>query len=1237
MDMKMKMKLLDMTLIGLLSAGVLSAGVSPAMAQDAQPEGEPRDSTATTSAAQCNGDECRSGEGLLFRVRTRGEERPVAVGADADALQQNRRVDVIREDLPGTAKIAGKFAIDLPNGGVIWATEDPALGAPILNVQSGSTAPFENGRIAKPLRFHGYTNYASFIRKLEVTVYRGTDVDLATPLATIELPVSNVSDVEWNGVLPADLGLHPGDELLYVARAYGTEGTFDETQGQRIQLVKPEDYERGVQALRDDAQRTLGHSVADGADAQSQLIANSIYGQSTLRLQNIPIHGSRVRIFGRDIARDTQLTINGQSFPIDLERKFVAEFLEPIGAHSYAVMLKTGNGAAVEKALDVNVTGKYAFLVALADVTLSDNNASGNVEPLAGDERFDDDFIAEGRLAFYLKGKVKGKYLVTAQADTREREVSELFDGFLDADPQDVFRRLDPDQYYPVYGDDSTTYRDVDTQGKLYVRVDWDRNQALWGNFNTGITGTEYAQYQRSLYGAALNWRSRGTTQLGDPKSELRAFGSEAQTALGHTEFLGTGGSLYYLRHTDVLAGSDKLTLEVRDRTTGRTEARVDLQRGADYEIDELQGRLILTRPLAQVTRENVRTLTRDAPLDGYEQLLLADYEYVPVGFDNDDASLGLRGKQWFGEHLAIGGTWVDENRSGDDYSVKGVDLTLQAGRGTYLKAEQTRTEATVAPLFYSDNGGLSFVQRNATVGARRGDATAVEARANFKELGWTEHDWSVGAWWRDLDAGYSVSRFDNGLAIEEWGAEFLGYFTQRFSLFGRHSRAERGNEALEQSQLTADWRITDNARFGAELRRVREQHVGSDLDATLAALSYRQRIGSMLELYGIAQGTLDHDDGYENNNLLTLGARYLFGDRSSVGAEVSSGSRGHGGKLEAEYRMSQDHTLYGAYGYSTDSTERDPLFNSALQNGWTLGQRWRLGSQVNLFNESQFLKDTRAGTSGIAHTFGMDFYPAEGWNTGFSVMDGELDAATGQVHRRAYGVSGGRTDERTQWSSKLEYRKDSGAEQREQWVTTNRLFLKINEDWRLAARVNYADTQDDIIAAAGAKLAETNIGFAWRPHDNTRWAAFGKYTYLYDLATMGQEGGASFDQKSHVLALEGIHQFDANWELAGKLASRWGEYRMGRDTGAWLDGRADFAAAQMRYHLVAKWEGLAEYRWLGVRDGGDRKGWLVGVDRQIGENFKVGVGYNFTDFSDDLTDLEYDNKGWFLNLAGYY
>lgn len=1193
-------------IVGLASALLLLA--LPAVAQQTTPAPSP-------APIRCEADSCRNDDGLLLRIRD--DDVPVVT--------------------PDVAARGGQFMAELPNGGVVWATEDPTMVPPSLSVQAAATVPFENGRVTRPLRFHSYNNYASFIQKLEVTLYRGTDTDLVTPLARIELPADYVGDAEWNGELPPQIKLRTGDDLIYVARAYGAGGAFDETRLQRIQLVTPADFDRGLQLTRENVQKTLGQAL-DGDSAQNLQLSNSIYGQSMLRLQNIPIHGSRVRLYGRNLEPNSRVRINGQDFPVDLEQKFAAEFLEPVGEHRYDVSVESRDAPSAQRQLDVDVTGRYLFLVAIADVTVSRNSASGNLQPLAADDRDDDSFLSEGRLAFYLKGKLRGKYLVTAQADTQDRELKYLFRDFTQADAQDVFRRLDPDLYYPVYGDDSTTYRDVDTQGRLYLRVDWDQSQAVWGNYATGITGTEYGQYVRSLYGGALNWRSLEATPLGEARSQVKVFGSEAQSAPGHSEFLGTGGSLYYLRHTDVLPGSEQVVLEVRDRTTGRTETRATLQEGVDYEIDNLQGRLILTRPLAQLTRENVRSITRDMPLDGYDQLLLVDYEYVPLGFSSDDVTYGARGRQWIGDHVAIGGTWIDENRSGENYSLKGADLTLQAGRGTYLKMEQTRTEATAAPVFYSDNGGLSFVRRNPYEGRRSGTANAVEARANLRELGWTTQDWSLGAWWRDVDAGFSVARQDTGLPIQEYGAEFLGYLNDDFSLYGRHTRTEQGELALEQSQLTAEWRLGNDGQLTGELRRVREEQALQSVDALLAAIGYRQRFGSSWELYGTGQVTLDDDGGaYEKNDLLTLGARYLFGDRSSVGAEVSGGSRGHGTKVDGEYRMAPDHSLYGSYSYSTDRTGTDPLFDTGLQSGWTLGQRWRLSNQVNVYNESQYLKDRRQDSAGIVHTFGMDFYPAQGWNLGFTIMDGELDSTLGRVDRRAYSVSGGRTDAVAQWNSKLEYRRDSGAEQREQWVTTNRLLYKLNEDWRFALRANYADTEDRIDRLADAKLVETNMGFAWRPHDNTRWAGFGKFTYLYDVASLGQEGGNLYDQRSQILSLEGIRQLGARWEVAGKLASRWGDYRTGRGEGAWLDSRADFAALQLRYRLFAQWEGLAEHRWLKVRDGGVRKGWLVGVDRRLGENFKVGVGYNFTEFSDDMTELKYDQKGFFLNMAGYY
>jgi hypothetical protein len=1239
--MTLKMKLLDCTLIGLLA----SLASMPAAAQDAHATGD------AAPLPDCGGDECRSEEGLLFKLRTRGEQEPAADGRESDGsqrLQPNRRVTV--ETLPpGRARVAGKFNVQLPNGGVIWATEDPALGDPELTVSAPSFAAFDGRAVVKPLQFYVRSNYSSFIERYELALYRATDADLVEPVANVPLKVAAVSQAQWEGALGSKYPFRAGDELIYVLRAYDREGNVDETQPRTLQLVTPEEAERGGQQLRDTTQKTLGTALTLD-QAQSQSLIQDAFGANGLRQQNIPIYGSRVRIQGRNLPAGHTLLINGDSYPVDLERKFVAEYLVPVGRHAFDVELRGGGDAfggtapraadgadaqGVHHTLDVDVSGRYFFGVGIADLTVSQNKISGSLEPFVDDARYQDDIISDGRLAFYGKAKLKGKYLITAQADTTQRDLEHLFDGFGQADPQDIFRRVDPDLYYPVYGDDSTVWRDVDTMGRFYLRADWDKNQALWGNYQTGITGTEYGQYVRSLYGAALNWRSRAANRWGDPVSEVRAFGSEAQTAPGHSEFIGTGGSLYYLRHTDLLPGSDQIVLEIRDRTTGRVENRVTLQRGADYEIDELQGRILLTRPLTMITRENVASITRDQPLDGYEQRLIVDYEWVPSGFDADEVTAGFRGKHWFGDHVGVGLTYVDENRAGEDYTLAAGDFTLQAGRGTYLKAEYSQTESFGAPVFFSDNGGFTFTRLN-PVGPREGEAKSVEARVNFRELGWTQQDWSAGTWWRRVGAGYSISRYDTGQDVEEQGVEVLGHFTPNFGLYARYTGAQRGNDAVDQAQVTTEWRVRDQSTLTAEVRRVDETRGGTEAAGTLGALRYTERFGTSLDLFGTAQVTLDDDGGsYADNDAYSLGGKYLFGDLSSVGAEVTHGDRGDAAQVEAEYRLTPEHSVYGSYTIST-STDYDPLFDTGGPNGWTLGQRWRLSNQVNLFNESQYLKNR--GESGLAHTYGMDFFPAVGWNLGFTLSDGELtNTGGGNVDRRAVSVSGGRTSPDTDWQSKLEWRRDQGAEQRTQWVATNRLLHKLNESWRIAARVNYADTDDELNLAAGAKFIESSLGFAWRPWNSTRWGVFGRYSYLYDLATLAQVDGAEYDQKTQVLSVEGVYKHDAHWEFAGKLARREGEVRFGRGVGPWFDSGTTFAAAQMRYDLWRRWHALAEYRWLDVDDGGTRRGWLLGLDRDLGKNLRLGVGYNFTDFSDDLTDFDYDHRGWFINFVGSY
>ena len=84
------------------------------------------------------------------------------------------------------------------------------------------------------------------------------------------------------------------------------------------------------------------------------------------------------------------------------------------------------------------------------------------------------------------------------------------------------------------------------------------------------------------------------------------------------------------------------------------------------------------------------------------------------------------------------------------------------------------------------------------------------------------------------------------------------------------------------------------------------------------------------------------------------------------------------------------------------------------------------------------------------------------------------------------------------------------------------------------------------------------------------------------------------------------------------------------------FDNAAQLAVLRVDWRFRKNWDGLAEVRMLDLPDVSQRRrGALAAIYRHIGKNLKVGIGYNFTDFSDDLTDLKYNHKGVFVNLIG--
>jgi hypothetical protein len=648
----------------------------------------------------------------------------------------------------GTLVSSTQRTMRLSDGGVVWVSNDPLALTPSLGISSSQTVEMVDGQFKKPLSFKLSTNYAAFIKQWEIQVFNASDAAQLKPLANLAgTGLINGQTVSWDGRTPDGHALAVGDSLSYALVVKDAQGHTDKTSAQSIHLQAP------------------GVNLVQKALSETHAVNNR------LATQTIPLQGAKVRLMGNGLSSDQKVTIDGETIKVT-DNKFVVERILPSGQHHFNVAIKTGQKTANQR-LSTQVDGRYLFMVGLADVTVGKGKVTGNMESLAdGDKYLNGDVFVDGRLAFYLKGKIKGKYLVTAQMDTGTADIEELFDHIHKKDPQSLFRRLDPDQYYPVYGDDSSIVDDTNSQGKLYVRVDWDKSQAIWGNFNTDITGTELSAFNRSLYGAKLNHRSTKTTALGQPRTDVTVFGSEAQSASRHNQFLGTGGSLYYLKDKDIVEGSEKVWVEVRERNGDRVVQQVPMVAGRDYQMDDFQGRLILSRPLLQIAEQAGPSLVKDTPLDGNTVYLMVDYEYVPDGFDADKASYGARGKVWLNDHIAVGGTYVHEKRdNGSDYALQGADITLQKGKGTYVVAEYAETEALQSQgSFYSTDGGLQFGVLDNPLSATniKGTAYSLEARAELGKKG------SVGAWYKHRDAGFSTSRLAQGTETVEAGAEAI-------------------------------------------------------------------------------------------------------------------------------------------------------------------------------------------------------------------------------------------------------------------------------------------------------------------------------------------------------------------------------------------------------------------------------------------------------------------------------
>jgi len=1076
---------------------------------------------------------------------------------------------------------------------------------PRLNVALGVRA----GRVGRPLPVLGYSNYLHWIAKAELRVY-GEKGPWREPQLLESVPLDAGLAGSWtpSAQLP--------EKIWYRLRVYDSEGRFDETEALPLRILHGDD---------DNSEPDAGALMA-------------AYGGNRLVRHTIPVEGGTVTIKGRDIDAEREIYVMGRPVVVDGSGSFVSSQIIPQGKHTVEVAMLDEEGRGPVFRRDLELPDDDWFYVGIADLTIGQNNVNGPADLVTNDQQHyeDDRTFVDGRLAFYAKGRVKRKYTVTASADTGEEPFGDLFTNFTAKNPRAFLRRMDANRGWSTFGDDSTLVEDAPTRGKFYIKAEDGKSHVMWGNFKERLNETELTQVDRSLYGAQLHYEGEQFTAFGERRFVAEGFAADPGTVSARQDFRGTGGSVYFLHHQDITQGSERVRIEVRDRESGLVLKVKNLSYGIDYDIDPIQGRILLNEPLSSVVDDN--SVVRASGLSGNPAYLVVNYEYAPGFTDMNDLAGGGRVSYWLNDSVQVGGTLSRQENFGSEQKMRGVDVTLRKSERTWVKLEGGKTDGAGLSEQSSTDGGFLFQSG----GSGGGEAEAKRAETAFaaEDLG-LDSEGTGTLYVEKRDAGYSAPGRITANDIRQSGGSYTTPVGEDTELGVKVDTSDQtGGPASQTSEFNIAHHLNDQWTLSGAIRSDEQQDTGnSDGRRDDVAVQAEYADEDDWSTYGYLQGTARRDAARRKNGRAGVGGRYQVNDRTHLSGELSGGDMGPGAKAGIDYAATDKTNLY--LNYLLDSDRGDN--GIATRRGQLVsGVRSRWNDHTSVYVEERYQHGDQP--TGLTQAYGVDYAPDDHWSYGLSLENGELtDKNNGSVGHFAVGSRIGYSGEGIRYGGALEYRKDdSDLEKRTVWLMRNNLSTRVDPNWRAIARLDFAVGDSSRGSVYDGNFTEASLGYAYRPVNNDRLNALVKYTYLSDLPPPEQVSTATgstvgFAQRSNVLAFDTLYDLTPRWSVGGKYAYRIGELRPSRDNSAdWFTSTGQLMVVRADWHVVHKWDLTLEGRRRDEFTAQDsRSGSLVGIYRHVGQHLKLGVGYNFTDFSDDLTDMSYDSRGAFINIVG--
>lgn len=769
------------------------------------------------------------------------------------------------------------------------------------------------------------------------------------------------------------------------------------------------------------------------------------------------------------------------------------------------------------------------------------------------------DGMASGRAAFYLKGKIKGDMLLTIAYDSDKR-----------SGDQQLFRDLDPDAFYPVYGDSSVRGYDAQSTGKLYVRVDKGLSYFLLGDYNTRSTDEvrQLGNYNRSLNGVRLHHE---TSRF---KGDLWASDDSTTQVIREIPANGTSGPFNFQAGSGIL-GSEVVEVLVRDRNqTSVILATRRLTRNTDYEFEPFTGRLLLRRPLPSVDENfNPQSLRIT-----YETESATGERFWVYG---GDARVKLH------DRVEIGGSFARDENPLEPYELQSVDGTVRIASGTWVMAEAARSDS-----FLNGEGLAGRVEL-------RHQSALTEARIHY---------------------GITEASFDNpGSTLNsgriEGGAKVTRVLADRTRLIGEAIHTEDQNSSGNRQGVRVDVAhtlqnqvtLTAGARVSEET--VTPANPSGPLATTsdISVRSLRVRVDTPVPHYPRAAVFAEYEQdvvktdqrmvagggAWQANDKTRLYARHEFISSLGGSFELNQTQQNNRTIVGVETEYLRDAHFFNEYRVANAIDGGQSEASTGLRNGWQVADGLRLNTTFERVTPIDGTGTT--GRESTAATLGADYTAQKDWK------------ATGRVEGR--------------WSDTSDT-----------YLNTLGYARKLNDEWTFLGRtilnVQLNATAEDLVQ--GRVLG----GFAWRQHGKDEWNALFRYEYKYEDGSLDlAPSGFGLLRQVHQAAVTTNYQPDRDWIFsatwAGKFVNEsWGN---GDPDGNYT---AQLVAGRILYDITERWDAglnLGVTFSDSIENVQYAVGPEIGY--RFKRNVRVGLGYNIVGFSDRDFDTSATAQGLFLSL----